>query len=373
AALGDSATTPPPPPEDAGVAPTPDDLDAVLEPIRAASGLPALAATVYDGTLMLATGAVGTRRVEDATAVTDGDRWHLGSCTKAMTATLLATLVEEGVLDWDTTAVEAFPSFASSIDPGFRDVTLAELLRHRGGMDPEHSWLLDAYWTDARAVEVIRYEVAERLLSAAPVVPVGTFAYANSGYVVVGAAMESATGRSWESLLRERIFEPLGMTSCGFGAPGVAAPGPPDEPRGHYGTPLVSIEPTLEADNHPLLGPAGTAHCALSDWARFVAIHVAGARGEDTSVLPARAFARLHDPAGGDYALGWGVTTRDWADGLVLQHAGSNTLWYVVAWVAPVRNRFMLLATNTSLTASGDDAGGAIDEAAGELVGLHFP
>jgi hypothetical protein len=90
------------------------------------------------------------------------------------------------------------------------------------------------------------------------------------------------------------------------------------------------------------MGPAGTAHCTLSDWAKFVAVHMAGARGEETAILPASAFTRMHTAwPGGDYGLGWGVTDRPWAGGLTLVHSGSNTLWLVVAWVAPARDRFM--------------------------------
>src|SRR5690349_4905132 len=130
--------------------------------------------------------------------------------------------------------------------------------------------------------------------------------------------------------MQTEIFTPLGMTSCGFGAPGT--PGSVDQPHGHTAPPPAPMDPgDPGSDNPPMLGPAATVHCSLADWGKFVAIHVPGERGEETSIPPASAFDRLHEPwPGGDYALGWGITHRDWAGGLTLVHSGSNTMWLVI-------------------------------------------
>jgi CubicO group peptidase (beta-lactamase class C family) len=347
-------------PEDAG--PAPDDLDAVLEPIRAGAGLPALAAAVYDGHTLRAIGSVGVRALGDPTPVTDDDRWHIGSCAKPMTATLIALYVESGMLSWETTLPDLFPGLA--IDPGFASVTLAALFAHRAGVDTEYPWAVE-YVGDARPLEVQRAEIAERILGAPPGVPPGDYAYSNAGYLVAAAALERLTGRTWEDLMRERLFTPLGMTSCGFGPPGTSAS--IDEPRGHDGTPPMPLDPEAPgSDNLAVLGPAGTVHCALRDWARFVALHNAGARGDPTPILDGAAIQRMHEPwPGGEYALGWGVADRTWAGGLALNHAGSNTFWYAVVWIAPARNRFTLVVTNIGTP---EAATGTVDAAAALVV-----
>lgn len=91
---------------------------------------------------------------------------------------------------------------------------------------------------------------------------------------------------------------------------------------------------------------------SIIDWAKFVALHLTEARrdavvldGVKRDLLGAHTFCRLHSPPSGlqsDYAYGWIMTTRSWAKGpatqdigRVLTHAGSNTLWYSVAWLAP--------------------------------------
>jgi CubicO group peptidase (beta-lactamase class C family) len=331
------------------------DLAAALGPIRVRFGLPALAAGVYDADSALAEGAVGLRALGQPDApVTVDDRWHLGSDTKAMTATLLARLVERAALRWDTTLAEAFPAEAAAMVPAYRAVTLEQLLQHRGGVVGDllaHPAIWNALWTSrAPLIEQRRAFVAQVL--ALPAAPVGSYLYSNAGYMLVGAAIERATGQSWEDLMRAEVFAPLHMDSCGFGAP--ATVDTTDAPWGHRtaGTTHTPVAPGPAADNPPAVGPAGTVHCTLRDWARFAQMHLRGANGVATPYLRAESFNRLHTaPANGDYALGWGVASRPWAGALpALTHQGSNTMFLCSMWVVPSRGRVLLVAMNAADT-----------------------
>lgn len=106
-------------------------LDHLLRPIREDAGVPSLAAAVVVEGKIRGAGAVGVRRLPDGRPVTVLDRYHVGSCTKSMTATLAATLVEAGVIDWGTTVGEVLDSLEPN--EAFRGVTLRDLLSHRGG------------------------------------------------------------------------------------------------------------------------------------------------------------------------------------------------------------------------------------------------
>ena len=87
------------------------NLDPILEPIRTATGIPALAAAVIRHNAVLGLGSVGVRRLNDsATEVSGGDKWHLGSDTKAMTAVVAARLVAERVIRWDETLPQLLPN-----------------------------------------------------------------------------------------------------------------------------------------------------------------------------------------------------------------------------------------------------------------------
>jgi CubicO group peptidase (beta-lactamase class C family) len=273
-----------------------------------------------------------------------------------MTATLAALLVEEGTLSWDRPVVEVFDGFSDRIHPSLREVTLVHLLTHRAGLEPklpaERPQVWARLWEAREPVTAERLWFAEQLLTSEPTAQPGTTTlYANSNYIVAGAMMEKATGLSWETLMQERLFAPLGMDSCGFGPP--ASEGHVDAPWGHRaGEPPEPVAPGPHADNPPAVGPSGRVHCSLRDWGRFIALHLRGAKG-DTELLPRRAFERLHrgpgfgaPTEGANYAYGWLATQRDWASGMALNHAGSNTMFYAVAWLAPERGRAYLVVAN---------------------------
>ena len=328
---------------DAGLAP--DDLAALLTPILADRGVPALGAAVVVGTRLQALGVVGVRKVGDPTPATPGDRWHLGSCTKAMTATLAATLVDQGELGWTDTLAASFPEIGGSLDPTLAPVTLEQLLMHRGGMvaNPQPD-IWSEMWS--RAAEnpsvVMGWAVAE-MIQRAPGTTPGTYLYSNAGYMTAGRMVEKEAPGEWQELIRQRVFDPLLMSSCGFGAPSSATAA--SEPWGHQWS--GSAWAPVHVDNPPSMGPAGTVHCSLADWAKFAALHLKGARGEST-FLSAASFTRLHTPpTGGDYALGWVVATAPLHQ---LWHNGSNTLWYAEVWIVPSRDAALLAATNCATT-----------------------
>jgi CubicO group peptidase (beta-lactamase class C family) len=120
----------------------------------------------------------------------------------------------------------------------------------------------------------------------------------------------------------------------------------------------------MQLDNPAVLGPAGTVHWSLADWGRFVGLHLQGARGQGTLLKP-ETFRFLHSPPkDGDYTCGWGVVQRPWAGGRALTHAGSNTMWYAVVWIAPEKNFAILAVVNMG----GDAAAKACDAAVSALI-----
>jgi CubicO group peptidase (beta-lactamase class C family) len=349
--------------------PRPEDLGPLLEPLRAETDLPALAAAVLDSERLLAAGAVGARRRGDPATVTLRDRWHLGSNTKAMTATLIALLVDAGKLGFDARVGDLLPEAAPALHPDHAATTIEMLLGHRAGLPgdvPPEIW--SELWKPGDPVEQRRWFAREMLKRAPRSRPGARAVYSNSGYIIAGAAAERVGGASWEALLRARLFEPLGMRSCGFGAP--AAPGAVDEPWGHRPSDAgaVPVPPGPLADNPPALGPAGTVHCALEDWARFLRLHLRAARGAPTPLGSLATLRRLQAPGpDGTYASGWLVVSRPWAGGTALTHAGSNTMFFATAWLAPAKDRALLAVTNQG----GDAAALAVDRSFAPLIARY--
>jgi len=296
-----------------------------LETFRAANKLPALAAVVWRDGKLVDIAAVGLRKADDpASKVTTADQWHLGSNTKAMTATLIAMYVDRGVLAWDDTLAKLFKG--TKLDPGYAQVTLDQLLHHEGGapgVEPRDLWeqlRADGEKPDARA------KFVAGVLARPPAQQPGTFVYSNAGYMIAGAALERATGKRWEQLMRDELFGKLDMRSCGFGAPGGHTKGVVDQPWGHDadGKPVV---PGPAADNPPGLGPAGTVHCSLEDYGKFLALHATGT----PALLSAASLEHLHSAPDKGYAGGWTVFRSP--RGTLLGHSGSNTMWFLTAMV----------------------------------------
>jgi CubicO group peptidase (beta-lactamase class C family) len=334
----------------------------LLFPILQKHQVPAIAAALVTSKGLLTAGVVGTRKRGSEVPATLNDQWHLGSDTKAMTATLVAKLVEQGRLKWDSTVAEVFPDLATGFDAEARKITVLQLLSHRSGLKPNPDLVLYGGADGAKE----RLRVVKDELGKPPQHTPGThYEYSNLGYAIAGAITEKVTGKPWEEAMRKEVFGPLGMTSVGFG--GTGTPGQLDQPWGHHkdGQPVVSNGPRM--DNPPVLSPAGRVHCTIQDWARFIADQLRGDRGEPALLQPA-SYQKLHTPPfGGEYALGWLVVERKWAGGTALNHAGDNTMNCANVWVAPRRDFAVLICVNQS----GETAFLASDEAVGALIKLH--
>ena len=340
---------------------TPADAAQSLEVIRKKHDLPALAVVVVKDGRICDRAAVGVRKWGESTPVTTNDIFHIGSCTKSMTATLTAMLIEDGRLRWDTTIADVFPELKGKMDKQYETVTIEQLLTHRGGVPgtpPAAAW--KRAWEQKDTPTKQRREFIEAVLRPPPEAAPGTKKiYSNQGYAIIGAMLERLTGTPWETLITERLFKPLHMDSAGFGPPGKT--GAVDQPWGHTRKLLVTVP--LQEDNPPAIAPGGRVHCSLDDLARFTMFHMQ--RGRQDGLLKPNTLNRLHTPlAGGDYACGWVVVKRDWAGGNALMHNGSNTMWYVVMWLAPEKDFSVVAATN--IAGSGAEKG--CDEAATAMI-----
>jgi CubicO group peptidase (beta-lactamase class C family) len=304
--------------------------------------LPGMVGGIIRGEKLTQAGAVGIRKIGSPEPFLISDIVHLGSCTKAMTATMIGTLVDEGKLHWDSTISQVFPEWASTIHPDFRPVTLQQLLTHQGGFSHDLNW-----WGMGQrrsVVEQRRALLSVALKEAPDIKPGSEYLYSNTGFVLAGMMAEQVTRTSWEELMEQRLFGPLGMTTAGFGVQGTR--GKVDQPWGHRAS-----GDTVEAvrlDNSPVMGPAGTVHCSLRDWARFASLHLNGSVG-GVSIVKPETMKALHTPKPGEnYVGGWLLAGRASAADPILTHTGSNTLWFCSIWLDTARGVGFLAATNAA-------------------------
>jgi D-alanyl-D-alanine carboxypeptidase len=150
------------------------------------------------------------------------------------------------------------------------------------------------------------------------------------------------------------------METCGFENPPESTNTSFENPWPHTqnltALAVYPIEPNLLGrDNSPALGPAGTVHCSLYSWVRFVQFHLAAETENLHPLLSNASFQKLHtrgklfgqNPPLLNYTCdGWVPTTRCWAKGDILVRNGSNGFNYAAAWLDLDSQRTFLATTN---------------------------
>lgn len=311
-----------------------------LDRLRASIGAPALAAAVQAETGPMLGWVSGVRMRGAPGQVTVNDRWHVGSITKSMTATLVARCVEAGLVSWDDTIGEVLGEHLPEIENEYRDATFVHLLSHRAGLQTDVMDLgvigLPFREEDARDSRLV---IARHALRQTPVGPrEETFTYSQSGYVIAAAMLETKSGLPWEELMRQHVFAPLGMQSAGFGPPGLGDEGA--QPVGHASWITQSITPRPPgegfADIPAAWAPAGAVHVAMTDLLKFLNAH-----RDRAPLLAPESWEMLHmPPFGGDYALGWYLRNGG------LWHNGTNSMWYAEVLVDTAQRKSVVAVCN---------------------------
>jgi len=266
------------------------DLSERLAEIRQQHGIPGIAAAAVRGNSIVAEGVAGVRRIGQDDKIAPDDRFAIASCTKRMTAAMIARVIDSGKLAFETTLVEALPDVPMRDD--YRGVTVAQLLQFSGGIQPYLTFnpAQNAILRGFKGSDVEkRGQFVRHVLQEEPVVKPGTERrYSNASYAVVAYVAEQRTGKSWEELMRAEVFEPLGMSTAGFGRP--RSKERPNEPTLHRKTDAgFEPEPDDRVNVMAVFAAAGDVHCSIRDFAKFASYELNAANGNDTLLKPATA------------------------------------------------------------------------------------
>jgi CubicO group peptidase (beta-lactamase class C family) len=338
-------------------------LGALVQQHLAQSKLPAMGAVVFTDNATVAIAVRGVRKAGTKHAVTPDDQWHLGSMTKSMTGSLAAILVEERAISWTTTIGTLVPEAHAD----YASVTLQQLMEHRAGMSHDGK-----YWDKFSAqteppAKTRQWWVTENL-KLPPPQPLGAYQYSNLGVTTAGYLLEKASGQDWERMVQAKLWKPLGITTGGFGMAGTTRG--VDHPWGHdnAGQPI----PAGPGDDNPRgMGPAGTVHMSLADYAKYGRWHLTNGKSKP-GILPEKAFQMLHEPQApklpkeDPYEGGWMLAQRPWAGGLALTHSGTNTMNYSFVWLAPAKHFGLAVVCNQG----GDTARAALDQLVSAIIDL---
>jgi CubicO group peptidase (beta-lactamase class C family) len=325
-------------------------LDDYIGKAMAQWRMPGLAlAVVHNDSVVLAKG-YGVRTLGSADRVDERTIFAIGSSTKAFTALAVAMLVDEGKVRWDDPATSYLPGFQLYDPYVTREITVRDLLTHRSGLARG-----DMVWY---AGDLPRDSILQRVRYLKPSWSLRSqFGYQNIMYLAAGQLTARLDGKSWDEVMQDRIFAPLGMTSSNTSVtrlerlPNVAAPHEEVEDT-------VRVIPYHNIDN---IAPAGSINSNVVDMAQWVRFQLAGGKAKGKQLLSAGAFEETHRPQTlmplegpwklmmqdahfGAYGLGW--LLHDYKGRKIVEHGGNIDGMHALVALMPEERTGLVVLTN---------------------------
>jgi CubicO group peptidase (beta-lactamase class C family) len=219
-------------------------------------------AVVRDGEVLLAE-SFGVRSLAGGEPANQDTLWAMGSSTKSMTSMLLASLVKEGKLSWDTRVKDIWPEFQLADSYADERLNIRDILSHRSGLNSH-----DAALFSKDNVNRSRADILSRMRYLQPLGDFRTqWQYNNYMFVLAGYLVERLTGQTWEDFIQDRLFENLNMTHTFTSFAEVALEENLALPHGGDGS---AIPPVINEEVFPMAGPAGTVSTTVTDIARWL-------------------------------------------------------------------------------------------------------
>lgn len=264
-----------------------DSLDPFVRGLVADGFIPgvAIAVVTRDGPAYLR--GFGVRDIHTREPVTPQTGFYIASSTKSFTGTLAALLDQRGVIDLDAPLSRYLPELRMNAPLSADSVTLRALLTHTSGLRNEPVVFRTAF-TGAHDRETI-----VRLLGHSTPIP-RAYRYDNLGYVVAALAMERATGREWQDLLRDEVFRPLGMTHTTSRVSEARAAGWPLASPHITGADSV-VRLTMEKQDNTMHA-AGGMFTTAEDLVRWLQAQLNGGRVDGRQIIPEAVIRDAHTP-----------------------------------------------------------------------------
>ncbi len=303
------------------------ELDAYIQKAQKEWSVPGLAVVVVkDGSVLLSKG-YGVRELGKSDPVDAKTLFACASTTKAMTATLMGMLVDEGKIDWNDPVVNYLPEF-QLYDPFVtREIKIRDLFIHDTGLGNA-----DFLWG---IMDIPGDEVLRKMRDVKPTYSLrSSFIYQNIFYLAAGKIIEKVSGKPWAVLLKERIFQPLGMTRS---FPTLGEVKDANQTMPHYKVEgKITVIQHTKADE---IGPAGSAWSCVDDMGKWMRVMLDSSKYQGGRLLSAKTWiemfkpqvlipasqfyptARLTKPNWTTYGLGW--FQHDYKGRKVNFHTGS--------------------------------------------------
>jgi CubicO group peptidase (beta-lactamase class C family) len=245
------------------------EFDTYVDDVVARYDLPGIAVGVVVDGKVVYRGTRGERLAGSGQRINADTLFKIASNSKAMTAALLARLVDQGKLAWDDSVVKYLPDFAMHDPWVTRHMQVRDLLIHNSGLGAGAGDLM--LWPEPNLFT--RADVIHGLRHLKPAYSFRSrYAYDNSLYIVAGEVAAAAGGAPYDVLVRRELFEPLGMTRCQVGSWSRDAVGNVAQPHARRDGNNVPTRVDGEIIPDVPMMAAGGIRCSLDDmlgWARM--------------------------------------------------------------------------------------------------------
>jgi CubicO group peptidase (beta-lactamase class C family) len=319
-------------------------LGEVVEAARERWGVPGIAVGVlHDGDIEA--GGWGVGSLETGCPVTADTIFQIGSNSKVYTTTLLMSLVDEGKVDLDALAKDYLPELKLKDEQALEKIKVRHLVSHQSGVWGDYfedfGWGEDALAKSVEGISELRQMYA----------PGEQWAYTNSGFNIAGRIIEKVLDQPFETAMRERVFEPLGLERSFY------------FPHEVFAYPhAVGHRPEKPGDDdvivarefwlHRAVGPAGGIHAPVADVLEFDKFHLGQKQGKDgKQVISDASRAAMQEKqikaAGlaGEWGLGWAITYVD--DVKTISHSGGTNGFITRNTVVPEKGVAFSIFTNS--------------------------
>src|SRR6266700_731176 len=290
------------------------------------NALPGLAiATVFQDKVVYAKG-FGVRDLNTKAPVDADTVFQLASVSKSVGSTVVAELVAEGKVTWDSKLSSLDPTFAM-FDPWVtHEITIRDMYAHRSGL-PAHAGdlLEDLDFTRAEILYRLRYQHPDSSFRS-------HYAYTNFGMTEGGIAAAKAYGLGWEAAAEEKLYKPLGMTSTSSRYADFMARR--NKALGHV---LLNGKWIQKFKRDPdTESPAGGVSSSVNDLTKWMRLQLANGKFDGKQIVDEKALTETHHPhmwigynpftgMPTSYGLGWNVSYDDHGR-LHLNHSGAFDL-----------------------------------------------
>ena len=261
------------------------DFDAYVAKAMKDWKVPGMAIAIVRNDSVVFAKGYGVRTLGDPTPVDAHTVFAIGSASKAFTAAAVAMLVDDGKMKWDEPITAYLPGFQLYDSYATRELTVRDALSHRSGLARgDLMWYASAY-DRADILRRVRYLKPSWSFRS-------NFGYQNIMYLAAGQASAAAAGRDWDTLIRERIFTPLGMRESSTSVSGLATLPNVAQPYTESDG-VVTLVPYANIDN---IAPAGSINSNVLDVAQWIRLQLGAGKFAGKQIISSGNFGQMHTP-----------------------------------------------------------------------------